>query len=336
MSTATRRGVFIVLWLLATAVLGWQLAQGRRDFSAGALPGLPLMLVLTIVLLWWLGAPEAPAPTDQPWAGRGQLIGLSLIALFVLMVVSTVFGPPLLFGIIVLAIAVFIWLRQPPVRRELAYAAALATVCAVAALPMAAAKFPPLLWAAMQLALVVPCLLAGWGLLRTTGLASLGLGRSLLLSDGWRAALTGVLQGAIIGVPWSLLNPLMGGSNNDTWVTSWWQPLAALQPGIAEEAWGRMLPVPLLFLLLRRHARMRPALAAAVVVSAYWFAYLHTGRGFGVSTLVSTLLIGTIYALPIAYLWLRRGLETAMGFHFWQDFVRWVVAYMINSAVCFS
>jgi membrane protease YdiL (CAAX protease family) len=71
--------------------------------------------------------------------------------------------------------------------------------------------------------------------------------------------------------------------------------------------------------------------ARAVLVAAYWFAYLHTGRGFGASTMISTLMIGTLYALPVAYLWLRRGLETAMSFHFCQDFVRWGVAYLINS-----
>jgi hypothetical protein len=336
MSSAVRRVSFAILWLVSTAVLAWKLTQGRHDFGTGALPGLPLVLALTIALLWWLGAAEALPETAEPKTRRGRMIFQSIVVLAVLMVVSTLVGPPLLFIIMALAVLVLLWLRRPLVGREVAYAVALAAVSAIAALPMVAAKFPPPLWAAMQLGLVVPCLLAGWGLLRTTGLASLGLGRSLLLGIGWRAALAGVVQGALIALPWSLLNPLMGGSNNDTWVTAWWQPLAALQPGIAEEAWGRMLPVPLLFLLLRRRAGVRPALAAAVVVGAYWFAYLHTGRGFGLSTLVSTILIGTLYALPITYLWLRRGLETAVGFHFCQDFVRWVVAYMINTGLWFS
>jgi len=331
-----RRTVFVGLWLLATAVFAWQLTQGIHDFEAGALPALPIALALTIALIWWLPGPDARQAADEPETRRGRLFLLSLTVLLALMLVSTVFGPPLLFGVMALAVVVLLWLRQPINHREAAYAAALAVVAAVAALPMIGAKFPPLLWAAMQIALVIPCLLAGWGVLRKTGLASASVGRSLLLSDGWRAALTGAVQGAVIGVPWALLNPLMGGSNNNAWVTAWWRPLAALQPGIAEEAWGRMLPVPLLLLLLQRYARTRAALTASVLVAGYWFAYLHTSRGFGASTMISTLMIGTLYCLPITYVWLRRGLETAMGFHFWQDFVRWVVAYMINTGLWFS
>jgi hypothetical protein len=331
-----RRNVFVTLWLLATAVFGWQLAQGVHDFDGAVLPALPIALALTIALIWFLPGPRATQAADEPKTRRGRLLLLSLAALLLLMVISSLVGPPLLYGIMVLAVAVLLWLRQPISRREAAYAAVLAIVAALAALPMTGAKFPPPLWAAMQIALVVPCLLAGWGLLRKTGLATAGIGRSLLLSDGWRTALTGAVQGAIIGIPWALLNPLLGGSNNDASITAWWHPFCALQPGIAEEAWGRMLPVPLLVLLLRRYARTPAALTASVLVAGYWFAWLHTNRGFDASSLISTLMIGTLYALPVTYLWLRRGLETAMGFHFWQDFVRWVVAYLINTGVWFS
>jgi hypothetical protein len=119
-------------------------------------------------------------------------------------------------------------------------------------------------------------------------------------------------------------------------VTSWWHPLAAFQPGIAEEAWGRVLPVPLIYLVLRRYTGERSALTAAVLAAGYWFAFLHTGRTFDISTLISTLMIGTLYALPVCYLWLRRGLETAMGFHVAVDSFRWVVAYLINTGVWLS
>ncbi len=140
----------------------------------------------------------------------------------------------------------------------------------------------------------------------------------------------------ILSTPWALFNVAMGGSNNDTALRSWWQPLAAVQPGIAEEAWGRVFLIPLLFVILRGVARARTALTVAVLVVAYWFAYLHTPGGLSVSSLISTLLIGTIYCLPISYLWLRRGLEPAMGFHFWQDFVRFGAAYVINQGLWFS
>lgn len=46
-------------------------------------------------------------------------------------------------------------------------------------------------------------------------------------------------------------------------------------------------------------------------------------------------MIGTLYALPVSYLWLRRGLEPAIGFHFWQDFIRFAAAYLINQGLWF-
>jgi hypothetical protein len=41
-------------------------------------------------------------------------------------------------------------------------------------------------------------------------------------------------------------------------------------------------------------------------------------------------MIGTLYALPTAYVWLWRGLETAIGFHFCLDLVKFAVAYLFN------
>jgi hypothetical protein len=121
----------------------------------------------------------------------------------------------------------------------------------------------------------------------------------------------------------------MGGSESETWVRHWWQPLLAINPGIAEEAWGRMLPVPLLFLLLRRVSRPRKAFITALFIVGYWFAYLHTSGG--IDELFSTITIGTLYVLPVSYICLHRDLETAIGFHFWLDFVKFAAAYLLNT-----
>ena len=189
-------------------------------------------------------------------------------------------------------------------------------------------------WAVLQVALVAMALPAGWSILRYTGLWQRGMGQSAFLTNGMTSALKGFGQGILLAVPWALSGIVMGGSNKDRWVHSWWQPIAAIEPGIMEEACWRVLLVSLLFVILRRVARARTALTTAVVVMAYWFAYLHTRGGF--DSMFSTLLIGTLYSLPISYLWLRRDLETAMGFHFWMDFVRFGAAYFMNKGLWFT
>jgi membrane protease YdiL (CAAX protease family) len=62
---------------------------------------------------------------------------------------------------------------------------------------------------------------------------------------------------------------------------------------------------------------------AAVLVDTYWFAFLHASPNP-----VVVLLLRGIRVLPMTYLLLRRGLETAIGFHFCVDLVRFLAAYV--------
>ncbi len=251
-----------------------------------------------------------------------------ILAVGILFPLRTLIGPPLLFALPVLGLVVLALIRPRFSRLEVVYALLLALVAGITGLGAGWVTFPPLTWAALQVALVLSSLLAGWSLLRHTGLWQAGIGHSLLLTEGPVPALVGFARGVVIAVPWAFGLVLLGAANGETWVQSWWQPFLAIQPAIAEEAWGRVLLVPLLFLAFRTVAQGRTALTAAVVIMAYWFAYLHTPGGS--EALVSTVMIGTLFALPTSYLWLRRGLETAIGFHFWLDFVKFVVAYLLN------
>ena len=138
------------------------------------------------------------------------------------------------------------------------------------------------------------------------------------------------LLGILLGTPWALAGVVMGSAEGgrSAWVESWWQPLIALQPGIAEEAWGRLLLVPLAFLLFRRVSPNRTAFSTALIVMAYWFAYLHVS-GNVVSVLVSTFIIGSLLTLPISIVCLYYDLETAIGFHFWMDFLKFAFALFL-------
>jgi len=65
-----------------------------------------------------------------------------------------------------------------------------------------------------------------------------------------------------------------------------------------------------------------------MLIMNYWFAYLHTPGGF--DAILSTLMIGTLYGLPHSVLCLHHDLETAVGFHFWIDFVKFGSAMLLN------
>jgi hypothetical protein len=290
-----------------------------------------MLLICTIALLWWLSCPLRDGSSDGACTRWGRFILIVVIAICVLFALRTLVGPPLLFGLPVVAVAVLVSLRPKITRQETLYALGLSLVAGVAGLGAGWAPFHPIVWSILQVLLVSTGFLAGWAVLRHSGLLEQGIGYSRFLSEGTASALRGFLQGMLIGLPWALSIVVMGGSASETWVRHWWQPLSAINPGIAEEAWGRILPVPLLFLLLRRVSRPRKAFITSLVIVGYWFAYLHTSGG--TDSLFSTIMIGTLYVLPVSYICLYQDLETAIGFHFWLDFVKFTAAYLLNTGL---
>lgn len=330
-----RRNTFFILWVLSTVVLVWQLLQGHHTFDSQAtLPALLALLACTVALLRWLPSPVQDELTEATSTRRAWFVLIVVMAVGVLFLIRTLIGPPLLFAWPVLAAAVLIYLRPKMVKQEVVYALGLALVAGIAGFGSGWVAFPPAIWAVLQVCLVFTGFLAGWSILRHTGLLQSGVGRSRYLAEGTIPALKGFLQGMLIAMPWALGLVMIGGAESETWVQSWWQPFVAISPGIAEEAWGRVFPVPLLFLLLRRVGRPRLAHITALVVIGYWFAYLHTPGGAG--ALVSTVMIGTLYVLPISYICLHRDLETAIGFHFWLDFVKYVAAFLLAKGIWFG
>jgi len=329
-----RRTIFLCIWILITAGLGWLVLQGHNTFGSPAtLPALLGLLVCTIALLWRLRGAGSDVPDQVDHTRRGGFVLVMLLAVGLLFSLRTLVGPPLLFALPAIGLIVLLVLRPRLDRQEVTYALLLALVAGIAGLSAGWVTIPPYLWAGLQVALVLAGLLAGWSIQRTTGLWQANLGRSLAMDGGPGAALRGFAAGMVVATPWALGLVLLGAANETAWVEAWWHPLIAIQPAIAEEAWGRVLLVPLLFLIFRRVARGRVALTTAVVIMAYWFAYLHTTGGLG--AVFSTLMIGTLYIVPISFLWLRRGLEVAIGFHFWLDFVKFVAAYLLNQGILF-
>ena len=247
-----QRYLFIVVWSIASIFLGWQLSRTPYSFdSPWSLPNLLLMLLCTIALLIWIPNPIKKEPTAKP-TQKGIFALLILGSILLLFAIRNVVGKPLMFGLPVIAILILVLLKRPVDKHEVLYAFVLAVIAGVMGLGAGWITFVgPLAWAILQVLLVLTGLLAGWGILQSTGLQQQGVGISRFLSDGAAAGFKSFGLGLLLALPWAFLLVVLGTVNGETWVNAWWQPISALQAGIAEEAWGRILLVPLLFLLFR-------------------------------------------------------------------------------------
>jgi hypothetical protein len=319
---------FVAAWFLANVVLTWLLAVGQASFTFDNIWIVVLALLPCIFILMRLFRnPIADEPVEQK-THKGKLLGLIALVVIALLLLQAVAGNSILFLFPVVAAAI-LWLLKPRLdKQDWLYATFLALIAGIAGLGAEWTSFiTPVQWGFSQVPLTLLSLLAGWSILRRFGLLQQGIGRSRFLTAGVWPAVRGFLLGILLGTPWALAGVVMGSAEGgrSAWVESWWQPLIALQPGIAEEAWGRLLLVPLAFLLFRRVSSTRTAFSAALIVMAYWFAYLHAS-GNVVSVLVSTLMIGSLFSLPISIVCLYHDLETAIGFHFWMDFLKFAFA----------
>jgi hypothetical protein len=325
------------LWLAVTFGLGALTLQHPPGPDGLVPPILVLGAALSAALLWGLPGPSfAGMPLRVGWR---RFLPLALACALLLIWPSTVVDNPwqYLAPLVAVAATATVLLRSSLSRGEVAYALVLAVVAGVAGLGSGrnAVYMAPALWGLLQVGLTFFGFLAGWALMRRLGLFERGMGRVLLLTLGPRAALRGAGEGVLLAVPFTIILVALGATGTEGWVVAWWQPLVALQPGMAEEAWGRVFPLAAMMFVLRTGASLRAAWLAALVVGIYWFANLHNfflGIG-GIAAVTSAVLVGVLFALPLTYVWLRRGQEAAIGFHFTMDFGKFVAALLINTGI---
>jgi hypothetical protein len=324
----SRRNTFLVLWLATALCAGWFVIQGQRSFAAPWVITIILTLTIytTIGFLWWLPKPNL-SDLSGAIRNRQSLFVIAVVGVGGILSLSYwFFGLSLLFGLPVIGLIVLVVFRRQVEKRELFYALGLGGIAGIAALAAGINFVSPTVWAILQLCLVLASLPAGWSILRQYGLLQVGVGRSRFISNGFGSALTGFAQGVGLCIPWTLSAVILGASKSEAWVQAWWQPLTALQPAIAEEAWGRILLVPLVFIILRRFAKTQMALTAAIIVVGYAFAYWHT---VGNLDWFTTIMMGTLLVVPLSFLCLYGNLETAMGFHFGYDFGTSLIPFLM-------
>ena len=324
---------FAAFWLVANITLVRQIVLGQVSFAKNGLWIAILVLLPCVILLMYLIRNPISVEQNEQKTLEGKLSGLIFLVVIILLILQAVLGRFILFLLPIVAVVYLLSSRPRFSRREWLYATILSLIAGAAGLGAKWITFiTPVQWGFLQIPLTFFSFLAGWNILHHFGLLNQGVGRSRFLSDGILPALRSFLFGVLLSMPWALAIIVMGSAQGEktAWVSSWWQPWIAIQPGIAEEAWGRILMVPLVFMLFRRVSPNRTAFFTALVVMAYWFSYLHSS-GDIVSTLVSTLIVGSLFTLPISIVCLFDDLETAIGFHFWMDFLKFVFAlFLIN------
>jgi len=148
-------------------------------------------------------------------------------------------------------------------------------------------------------------------------------------SGAWKTSLAGLGIGAAIGLPLAAVNAyantLVQG-RPFVWQSSGFPLLEALEPGLVEEVVYRFALLGIVWLLLRpTWGRRAPWLAGGVALLVHTFA--HNGElllanplmyvGFGV-------VLALVWGVPTTVLALRRDLESAAGFHWVQDAVRFL------------
>lgn len=183
----------------------------------------------------------------------------------------------------------------------------------------------------------------GQAILRGTFTAIATLGGLVIMRQGgpvqfhaaagnWRSATFGKLVGLAVGLPLAILNTFALQMTQGQPI-QWQNPLAALvdalQPGVVEEALYRFAFWGLLWLILRNSLQNR-----AVWVSGVLAMLVHNYSHFDDLFLQSPFLalgmgavMALIWGVPPLILARRRGLESAIAFHWLQDAARFLTGF---------
>jgi len=155
----------------------------------------------------------------------------------------------------------------------------------------------------------------------------------VILRRGARAAGRSLLLGALLGVPLAVVNALyfaLSGAAGQGWQSVLPQAVAALRPAVYEEIVFRFFVINLVVAVVGDRLAPRTLLIGTLALGTLPHALFHGAGGLvanPVGYLGFSLLTALVFGLPMAYLQWRRDLETAMGFHWVIDFVRFWAGY---------
>jgi hypothetical protein len=155
--------------------------------------------------------------------------------------------------------------------------------------------------------------------------------RLRLAEREWAVAGRSLLLGAVLGIPFAALNVLLN-QRSGLRVPGLYDVAAgsfvALLPAILEETAFRLLFLGLALAILARFLPWKTAVCSAILMSVVFHMAPHVPDMIAsnpASALVSILIMSIVYGLPITLLAYKRDVETAMGFHWVIDAVKFTI-----------
>jgi hypothetical protein len=157
--------------------------------------------------------------------------------------------------------------------------------------------------------------------------------RVTITSLGWRQSGRSLLFGAVIGLPFAVLNGFANAWTQNRPI-AWQNPLAAvvdaIHPAVIEEVIYRLALLGLLWLLFRRDWPSRQAIVLAGLLAVLIHTYSHYSDLFLTQPLTALgmgAVMGLIWGIPPTLLAIQRDLESAMSFHWIQDVIRFGLGF---------
>lgn len=157
-------------------------------------------------------------------------------------------------------------------------------------------------------------------------LTQTGLTQVWMLQGRKRQALKSFVWAGILSVPLILLNLFSSASPDEGAIEHWWQPFYAFAPALAEEIWARLFLVTLVYAWLQPVSgdHSGRAMGYAVLLPAL----LHGLAHYPESSMFSAILSGLLVGIPLGMLYVKRDLESAIGYHFFPVFIRWASIFL--------
>lgn len=328
-------GLLLVLGTLASLAIAAGIATRVNALAGiGSLAALAYVLVLGFVLARevaadgprldaaWRettgGGPPAP-PLGLGASLTARVLGVAALVAFSTGVALVVLGNGwwLLAFSVVPAVGVLVARRT-----QLAARVWVAGIASAAALLAVEAVFRENVMGGLVLgAVIAPQAMAGIVLLEPSRLARVWLLEARPFAAGRAFAL-----GCLLAVPPALMNvsgmTAKMASATEASLRNAWMAFYALQPALLEEVWARLFLLPLLYVAFRSASGSTTgrALSLALLVSVAVHGLAHAPQS--IATVTNALFTALVYGVPLALLFLRRGLESAIGYHFFIDFVR--------------